>query len=104
MKKTIAGFSKLTKEQKIQWIVDTFLSEDTTPSLKTEASKTLKKFWHLDPEFQRVFDGFSENTVSNFPIPFGIAPNFVINGKIYAVPMAIEESSVVAAAASAATL
>lgn len=107
MNKTIAGFSKLTKEQKIQWIVDTFLTEQTTPSFipsgaKTEASKTLKKFWHSDAEFQRVFDGFSENTVSNFPIPFGIAPNFIINGKTYAVPMAIEESSVVAAAASAA--
>ena len=102
MKKTIAGFSKLTKEQKIQWIVDTFLTQDINPSSKTEAIKTLKKFWHSDPEFQRVFDGFSENTVSNFPIPFGIAPNFIINGKTYAVPMAIEESSVVAAAASAA--
>lgn len=102
MDKTIAGFSKLTKEQKIQWIVDTFLSEDNKCLEGKEASKTLKKFWHSDLDFQKVFDGFSENTVSNFPIPFGIAPNFVINGKTYAVPMAIEESSVVAAAASAA--
>jgi hydroxymethylglutaryl-CoA reductase len=49
-----------------------------------------------------VLDGFSENTLSNFPMPFGVAPNFVINGKTYAIPMVIEESSVVAAASSAA--
>jgi hydroxymethylglutaryl-CoA reductase len=35
-------------------------------------------------------------------MPFGIAPNFLINDKMYAIPMAIEESSVVAAAAKAA--
>src|SRR5690606_24459280 len=44
----------------------------------------------------------SENTISNYFLPFGLAPNFLINGKIYAVPMVIEESSVVAAASSAA--
>ena len=95
MNKVISGFSKLTKEQKIQWLTDNFLSD-------TEGGSILKKFWHNDPEFQKVFDGFSENTVSNFPIPLGIAPNFVINDKMYAIPMAIEESSVVAAASSAA--
>ena len=31
-------------------------------------------------------------------MPFGIAPNFHINNKVYAVPMVIEESSVLAAA------
>jgi len=36
-------------------------------------------------------------------MPFGIAPNFMINGKMYAVPMAIEESSVVAASAKSAS-
>ncbi|MBV6654118.1 MAG: hydroxymethylglutaryl-CoA reductase, partial [Mameliella sp.] len=51
---------------------------------------------------QRVFDGFSENTVSNHFLPFGIAPNFIINDSTYAVPMVLEESSVVAAASSAA--
>ena len=35
-------------------------------------------------------------------MPYGVAPNFKINNEIYAVPMVIEESSVVAAAASAA--
>ena len=35
-------------------------------------------------------------------MPYGVAPNFVIDGKTYAVPMVIEESSVVAAASAAA--
>jgi hydroxymethylglutaryl-CoA reductase len=95
MNKQISGFSKLTKEQKIQWIADNFLQNK-------EGIDTLKQFWLQDESFQKVFDGFSENTISNFSIPYGIAPNFVINGKTYAVPMAIEESSVVAAAASGA--
>ena len=95
MNKQISGFSKLTKEQKIQWIADNFLQNK-------EGIETLNQFWFQDEAFQKVFDGFSENTISNFSIPYGIAPNFVINGKTYAVPMAIEESSVVAAAASGA--
>jgi hydroxymethylglutaryl-CoA reductase len=98
MNKTITGFSKLTKEQKIQWLIDNFLSD----THNTEGGDVFKKFWYSDENFQKVFDGFSENTISNFPIPFGIAPNFIINGKPYAIPMVIEESSVVAAASSAA--
>jgi hydroxymethylglutaryl-CoA reductase len=31
-------------------------------------------------------------------MPYGIAPNFLIDGKLFALPMAVEESSVVAAA------
>ena len=39
-----------------------------------------------------------ENVVGTFPMPLGIAANFMINGKDYMVPMALEEPSVVAAA------
>ena len=69
------------------------------PGLKGLASE-FASFQH--PGQQPVFDSFSENVVSNFYLPYSIAPNFLINGKIYHVPMATEESSVVAAAASAA--
>lgn len=64
--------------------------------------KELKSYWLPNEQHQRLLDGFSENTISNFPLPYGVAPNFVINGNTYAVPMVIEESSVVAAASSAA--
>ena len=64
--------------------------------------KELKSYWLDNEDQQRLLDGFSENTISNFPLPYGVAPNFLINGKTYAVPMVIEESSVVAAASSGA--
>lgn len=94
--KRIEGFSKLSKEAKIQWLETNFFEESE------QAGADLRNFWHADAGQQRVLDGFSENTVSNFPMPFGIAPNFLVNGRLYAVPMVIEESSVVAAASSAA--
>lgn len=94
--KTIAGFSKLPKADKMKWVVDNFFLA------KEEVAARLSSWWHPDEEQQRLIDGFSENTISNFPMPLGIAPNFLINGKVYAVPMVIEESSVVAAASSAA--
>lgn len=95
-KKQISGFSKLSKEEKIQWITDQYFDGDQ------RMSDTLQSYWHDDCKQQDVLDGFSENTISNFPMPYGVAPNFVIDGKTYLVPMVIEESSVVAAAAAAA--
>jgi hydroxymethylglutaryl-CoA reductase len=45
-----------------------------------------------------------ENVVGAIPIPLGIAVNFLINGRDYLIPMAIEEPSVVAAASYAAKM
>lgn len=96
MNNTIAGFSKLTKEQKIEWIANHYFSSPT------EAIDLLKKYWNSDVVLQQLHDEFIENTISNFYIPLGVAPNFLINGKYRTIPMAIEESSVVAAAAKSA--
>ena len=74
-KKTISGFSKLSKRGKIKWIVETFHKD---PEL---VMRELMSYWHKDEEQQKVLDGFSENTISNFPMPYGVAPNFLINGK-----------------------
>jgi hydroxymethylglutaryl-CoA reductase len=49
-------------------------------------------------------DRMVENALGSFSLPLGIATNFVINGKEYLVPMAIEEPSVIAAASHAAKL
>ena len=92
MSKTISGFSKFSKTEKIEWLVKTFFSND--PS----AENTLKQYWSSDQELQELHDEFIENTVSNYYLPYGVAPNFVINKKQYVIPMAVEESSVVAAA------
>ena len=62
----------------------------------------MQSYMHADPAIQKRHDEFIENTVANYYLPFGVAPNFLINGKIYTLPMAIEESSVVAAAAKSA--
>lgn len=90
--KTVSGFSKLNKTEKIQWL-SSQLDQDSK-ALVDE----MTNFWHQDEKLQKQFDEFSENTLTNFSLPFGIAPNFLINGKVHAVPMVIEESSVVAAA------
>ncbi|MEN8789329.1 MAG: hydroxymethylglutaryl-CoA reductase, degradative [Flavobacteriaceae bacterium] len=96
MAQPIKGFSKLTKEDKIDWVARNY-------TLKPEETKEiLQTYWHSDAELQKLHDEFIENTLSNFYLPLGIAPNFLINEKLYAIPMAIEESSVVAAASKAA--
>lgn len=96
MDKAVSGFSKLSKEGKIEWIANRYFSEPT------EAISLLKNYWNNDEKLQKLHDDFIENTITNFYLPLGIAPNFLINDKFYTVPMAIEESSVVAAAAKAA--
>ena len=89
------GFSKLLKEEKLKLIANYFENPGEVISL-------LKSYWHSDSGQQKLFDEFSENTITNYFIPYGIAPNVMINGKNYIVPMVIEESSVVAAASAAA--
>jgi len=96
MTKKIAGFSKLSKSEKIDWIVSTYFSHDKS------AKSILEQYWNNDKKLQQLHDEFIENTISNYYLPFGVAPNFLINNKLYTIPMAIEESSVVAAASKAA--
>ena len=92
----IEGFSKLTKDEKIDWLVTNYTQDQES------AKKLLKRYWNTDTVVQKLHDEFIENTISNYYLPLGIAPNFLINDTLYAIPMAIEESSVVAAASKAA--
>ena len=96
MNNPIAGFSKLSKEQKINWIAKEYFSSPK------DAIELLKNYWNSDEKLQKLHDEFIENTITNFYIPLGVAPNFLINGKFSTIPMAIEESSVVAAASKSA--
>ena len=93
--KSISGFSKFSKSEKIEWLKANFLNE-------YGESDVLTIFQQNDVDLQKVIDGFSENTISNFVLPYGLAPNFLIDGNLYCVPMVIEESSVVAAASAGA--
>jgi hydroxymethylglutaryl-CoA reductase len=96
MNNAVAGFSKLSKKEKINWIADSYFS---TPD---EAHKIIRNYWNSDEKLQQLHDEFIENTITNLYIPLGVAPNFLINGKYKTIPMAIEESSVVAAASKSA--
>ncbi len=96
MNNAVAGFSKLSKKEKINWIANEYFS---TPE---EALNIIRNYWNSDEKLQQLHDEFIENTISNLYIPLGVAPNFLINGKYKTIPMAIEESSVVAAASKAA--
>lgn len=92
----VNGFSKLTKDQKIEWLAKNHFIN------KEEGKTIVAQYWNSDAKLQLLHDEFIENTISNFYLPLGIAPNFLINGKYHTIPMAIEESSVVAAAGKAA--
>jgi hydroxymethylglutaryl-CoA reductase len=96
MKQTsqVSGFYKLTPKQRIQFVKDfAELTDEEVRLLQLTGSLTLE-----------LADRMIENVVGIFPLPVGVAMNFLINGRDYLVPMAIEEPSVVAAATYAAKM
>ena len=93
-KNKVEGFSKFSKVEKINWIEKNYFENLPNP--------ILKKYWNNDISLQKIHDEFTENTISNFYLPLGVAPNFLIDKKDYTIPMVIEESSVIAAACKAA--
>ncbi len=89
----IPGFYKLDLSQRLDKLNDWYkLTRNEKWMLKKET---------LTPE---LADMMIENAIGVFGIPLGIAVNLRLNNKDYLVPMAIEESSVVAAASNAARL
>ena len=91
----VTGFSKLNKSERID------ILRKHVP-LNEEQVHSLSTFQGNDIKINDLIENLSENHVSNYVLPFGIAPNFLINDRFYFVPMVTEESSVVAAAAYAA--
>ncbi len=96
MVNSVSGFSKFTKAEKIDWLISNHFLNNA------KAKANLERYWNANEGLQKLHDEFTENTISNFYLPFGIAPNFLINDKIHVIPMTIEESSVIAAASNAA--
>ena len=90
----ISGFYKLPVNERLK-IVKEFagLSDDEIKLLKKQGTLKLEQA-----------DRMIENVIGTVGLPLGIATNFLINGKDYLVPMAIEEPSVVAAASNAAKM
>ncbi len=69
--------------------------------LNDEEAKALGNWGALG---EATAKGMIENTVGTTALPLGFATNFLINGKDFLVPFALEEPSVVAAASNAAKL
>ncbi|WP_296313693.1 hydroxymethylglutaryl-CoA reductase, degradative [Winogradskyella sp. UBA3174] len=96
MANAISGFSKLSKLDKIDWLINTYFTD------KDSAKTLITQYWNSNEKLQKLHDEFIENTITNYYLPLGVAPNFLINDTLYTIPMAIEESSVIAAASKAA--
>ncbi|TMH94790.1 hydroxymethylglutaryl-CoA reductase, degradative [Candidatus Bathyarchaeota archaeon] len=90
---TIVSFYKLPLEERLRLVKE-------FAGLTSEEAQTLANGTMPSATAQRMI----ENVIGMFPIPLGIATNFLINGRDYLVPMAIEEPSVVAAASNAAKM
>jgi hydroxymethylglutaryl-CoA reductase len=90
----LPGFHKLSIEERVK-IVANFAK------LSPEEVRFLTNTGRLSLD---MADKMSENVIGTFELPFGIATNFLINGKDYLIPMAIEEPSVIAAASHGAKL
>ena len=88
----ISGFYKLPIDKRIEAVKD-------FAELNDEEVKLFSSYLDMG-----IADRMIENVLGTFELPLGIAVNFLINGKDYLVPMAIEESSVVAAASNAAKI
>ncbi|MEM0343897.1 MAG: hydroxymethylglutaryl-CoA reductase, degradative [Thermoplasmata archaeon] len=90
----IEGFYRLPMSERLR-IVKEF------SDLTDDEALALVGGGNIDPSLS---DKMIENAVGTMNLPLGIAVNFLINGKDYLVPMAIEEPSVVAAASNAAKM
>ena len=88
----IKGFYKKSIDERRKIVKD-------FAGLTDDEIELLRKEGPLDIE---IADRMIENVIGTMPLPLGIATNFLINGKDYLIPMAIEETSVVAAASNAA--
>jgi hydroxymethylglutaryl-CoA reductase len=89
-----SGFYKLSPKERVQCVKEfADLTDEDVELLQSTGSLRLE-----------LADRMIENVVGAIPIPLGIAVNFLINGRDYLIPMAIDEPSVVAAASYAAKM
>ncbi|MFQ5710227.1 MAG: hydroxymethylglutaryl-CoA reductase, degradative [Candidatus Geothermarchaeales archaeon] len=90
----ISGFYKLSPEERLEAVKD-------FADLSDQDIDTIRSMGGLSMD---LADRMIENVIGTIALPLGIAVNFLINGRDYLIPMAIEEPSVVAAASNAAKM
>lgn len=89
-----SGFSKKSHAEKLAFLKEKqFLSENSWQALADNRQLPLE-----------TANQIVENVLGTFSLPFALAPNFLVDGKHYQLPMVTEEPSVVAAASYAAKL
>ncbi|PCI05800.1 MAG: hydroxymethylglutaryl-CoA reductase, degradative [Hyphomicrobiales bacterium] len=84
----IAGFRNLTPQERWQKVVSEIGLDEADNALMDGPGAL---------PMERA-NGMIENVVGTFELPMGIATNFLINGRDYLIPMAVEEPSIIAAA------
>ena len=92
IKKLFKGFSKLSTEERFSRLVKMgVLSQSDVKYLKTGGIKKTD-----------LAEKFIENVIGYFQLPMGVAMNFCIDGQMRIIPMAVEETSIIAAASKTA--
>lgn len=94
MKSNLSGFHALTAKEKLDALRE-------FADITDEEAAILRKTGALDISKAEMM---IENVIGTTEYPIGVATNFLINGRDYLIPMALEEPSVVAAASYAAKL
>lgn len=90
----IAGFYRLDRDARLDTLVERgFVSRADATLLGSTGGLSLE-----------VADKMIENVIGCFSLPLGVAVNFVVNGRDYVIPMAVEEPSIVAAVSHTANL
>lgn len=86
------GFSKLDREQRLQSLLQVgVLSESDLEYIRSGGLQDIS-----------LGEKFIENVIGYFQMPLGVATNFRIDGEDVIIPMAVEETSIVAAASKTA--
>ena len=95
--KKLSAFSRLNYEERLKKLQNlNYISVEDIKYLKAgSVSPSLKSRVELT-------QCFIENALGYFPLPLGVATNFIVNGQPYLIPMAVEESSIIAAASKTA--
>lgn len=88
----VSGFHKIPREERLRRV-------QALCGLSDCEIKTLSGEIPLSPD---LADHFIENVLGYFPIPLGVATYFKIDGRDVLIPMAVEETSIVAAASATA--
>jgi hydroxymethylglutaryl-CoA reductase len=89
-----SGFYKLTPEERLKFVTEfANLSPEDVKILSTPGSLGI-----------HIANGMIENVIGTMELPLGVAVNFLINGKDYVIPMALEEPSVIAAVSNMAKI